>query len=107
MRELLRIVWITTMTSSVFYNSLYIYICIYIYIYIYTLVYIFIYIKQIIVVYIYSSLYNILGEALAKTQYLQTCFTQSLLQGRRIYGFISICELCLQLENVTPHKRLF
>ena len=79
----------------------------YVYIYIYickinnSCIYICIFIYNI---YIYSSLYNILGETLAKTKYLPTSFAQRLLQGRRIYRFISICELCLQLENLTPYK---
>ena len=74
-----------------------VFICyIYIYIYIY-----------IIYICIYSNLYNILGETLDKTQSLSTSFAQRLLQGRRIYRFISICKLCLKLEHLTPHKWLF
>ena len=49
-------------------------------------------------------LYDIWGVKVAKTQYLRTGFAQRLLQGRRIYRFISICKLCLQLENSTPYK---
>ena len=55
-------------------------------------------------IYIYIicyNLYDIWGVKSAKTQYLPTSFTWRLLQGRRIYKFISICELCLQLENLT------
>ena len=48
-----------------------------------------------------------MGETLDKTQSLSTSFAQRLLQGRRIYRFISICELCLQLENFMPYKWLF
>ena len=39
-----------------------------------------------------------------KTQYLPTSFASRLLQGRRIYKFISICELCLQLKYLTSYK---
>ena len=35
------------------------------------------------------------------------CFAQRLLQGRRIYKFISICELCLQLEDLTSCNVVF
>ena len=44
--------------------------------------------------YVYN-LYNIWGVKSTKTQYLPTSFARSLLQGRRIYKFISICELCV------------
>ena len=53
--------------------------------------------------YIYK-LYNIWGVKSAKTQYLPTNFARRLLQGRRIYRFISICKLCLQLKNLTSYK---
>ena len=53
--------------------------------------------------YIYN-LYDIWGVKLAKTQYLPTSFKRRLFQSRRIYRFISICELCLQLENLTSYK---
>ena len=35
------------------------------------------------------------------TQYVPTSFSWRLLQGKRIYRFIIICELCLQLQNLT------
>ena len=54
-------------------------------------------------IYIYN-LYNIWGVKSAKTQYLPTSFARRLLQGRRIYRFISICELCSQLKNLTSYK---
>ena len=54
--------------------------------------------------YICIYICNILGETLAKTQYLPTSFSHRLLQGRKIYRFISIFELFLQLENLTPYK---
>ena len=56
-----------------------------------------------IYIYIYH-LFDIWGVKSAKTQYLPTSFTQRLLQGRRIYRFISICELCVQLKNLTSYK---
>ena len=56
-----------------------------------------------IYIYIYN-LYDIWGVKLAKTQYLPTSFKRRLFQSRRIYRFISICELCLQLENLTSYK---
>ena len=80
MREVLRVVWITTMTFPVFYHSFY------------------------LLYFYFICLYNILGETLAKTQSLLTSFAQRLLQGRRIHRFISICELCLKLENLMPFK---
>ena len=40
----------------------------------------------------------------AKTQYLPTSFDRRPFQGRRIYRFISICELCVQLKNLKPYK---
>ena len=43
------------------------------------------------------------GVKLAKTQYLPISFAKRLLQSRRIYRLISICKLCLQLENLTSH----
>ena len=78
MRELWRIVWITTMTFPVFYHSFYL-----------------LYIKNNSHIYIYTVVCTKLRETLAKTQYLPTTFAQRPLQGRRIYRFISICELCL------------
>ena len=75
---------------------MYIYTYIYIYIHIYTYIYI-------IYIYIYY-LYNRWGIKLAKTKYLPTSFPRWLLQGTRIYRFISICKLCLQLENLTSCK---
>ena len=45
-----------------------------------------------------------MGVKSAKTQYLLTSFAWRLLQGRRIYRFISICELCLQLKNLQSYK---
>ena len=57
-----------------------------------------------IYIYIYIYLYDIWGVKSAKTQYLPTSFAQRFLQGRRIYRFISICELCVQLKNLTLHK---
>ena len=50
------------------------------------------------------NLYDIWGVKLAKAQYLPTSFTQRLPRGRRIYKFISICELCLQLANLTSYN---
>ena len=46
------------------------------------------------------NLHNLQKVKLAKTQYLLTCFTDKLFQGKIIYKFISICELYLQLENL-------
>ena len=43
---------------------------------------------------------NIWGVQLAETHCLPTSF----IEGRRIYKFISICELCIQLENLTSYK---
>ena len=40
----------------------------------------------------------------SKVSYLPTSFAWRLLQVRRIYRFISICELCLQLKNLTSYK---
>ena len=45
-----------------------------------------------------------MSEKSAKTQYVLTSFTRRLLQGRRIYRFISICKLCLQLKNLRSYK---
>ena len=67
--------------------------------------YIYIYIH--IYIYTYNILYSIWGEILAETQDLPSSFDQRLLQGRKIYRFISICELCLQLENFMLYKWLF
>ena len=53
--------------------------------------------------YIYN-LYDIWRVKSAKTQYQPTKFAPRLLQGRRIYRFISICELCVQLKNLTSYK---
>ena len=62
--------------------------------------FILIYIVHLSALYIYIyihifHLHDILRreEKLAETQY-----------GRIIYRFISICELCLQLENLTSYK---
>ena len=44
------------------------------------------------------------GVKSVKTQYLPTSFARRLLQGRRIYRSISICELCLQLKNLTSYE---
>ena len=94
-------------TCIIQYIYMYIYMYIYIYnIYIYIYMYIYIYISCFIYIYIYN-LHNIWGVKLAKTRYLPTSFTRRLLQGRRIYRFISICELCLQLENLTSYKWRF
>ena len=41
--------------------------------------------------YVYN-LYDIWGVKSSKTQYLLTSFARRLLQGRRIYRFIRICE---------------
>ena len=60
-----------------------------------------------IYIYTYNILYSIWGEILAETQDLPSSFDQRLLQGRKIYRFISICELCLQLENFMRYKWLF
>ena len=48
-----------------------------------------------------------MGLKSAKTQYLPTSFARRLLQVRRIYRFISICELSLQLKNLTSCKLHF
>ena len=66
-----------------------------------------IYIVIYIYIYTYNILYSIWGEILAETQDLPSSFDQRLLQGRKIYRFISICELCLQLENFMRYKWLF
>ena len=66
-----------------------------------------IYIVIYIYIYPYNILYSIWGEILAETQDLPSSFDQRLLQGRKIYRFISICELCLQLENFMRYKWLF
>ena len=50
-----------------------------------------IYIHKHIYIYTYNMFYSIWVETLAKTQHLLISFTQRLLQGRRIYRFISIC----------------
>ena len=65
------------------------------------------YIHSYIYIYTYNILYSIWGEILAETQDLPSSFDQRLLQGRKIYRFISICELCLQLENFMRYKWLF
>ena len=52
MREVLRVVWITTMTFPVFYHSFY------------------------LLYFYFICLYNILGETLAKTQSLLTSFAR-------------------------------
>ena len=65
------------------------------------------YIHSYIYIYTYNILYSIWGEILAETQDLPSSFNQRLLQGRKIYRFISICELCLQLENFMRYKWLF
>ena len=44
---------------------------------------------------------DIWGVKSAKTQYLPTSFARRHFQGRRIYRFITISELCLQLKNLT------
>ena len=49
-------------------------------------------------IYMYTYMY------IYKTQYLPISFARRLLQGIRIYRFISICELCLQLENLTSYR---
>ena len=56
-----------------------------------------------IYIYIYN-LYDMWGVKSAKTQYLPTSFARRLHQCRRIYRFISICELCLQLKNLKLYK---
>ena len=56
-----------------------------------------------IYIYIYN-LYDIWGVKSAKTQDLPTSFAWRLLQDTEIYRFISICELCLLLENLTSYK---
>ena len=88
MRELLRIVWTTTITFPVFYHFFYL---------------LYIINNSCIFIVVCTKL----RETLAKTQYLPTSFAQRLLQGRRIYRFISICELCLQLENLMLYKWIF
>ena len=65
------------------------------------------YIHSYIYIYTYNILYSIWGEILAETQDLPSSFDQRLLPGRKIYRFISICELCLQLENFMRYKWLF
>ena len=65
------------------------------------------YIHSYIYIYTYNILYSIWGEILAETQDLPSSFDQRLLQGGKIYRFISICELCLQLENFMRYKWLF
>ena len=77
-------------------------LCIY---YIYTIYYLY-YTIYIFHIYIYTicNLYDIWGVKSAKTQYLPISFARRLLQVRRIYRFISICELCLQFKNLTSYK---
>ena len=43
---------------------------------------------------------NIWGVQLVETH----CLPASFIEGRRIYKFISICELCIQLGNLTSYK---
>ena len=60
-----------------------------------------------IYIYIYIYIFNLSdmwGVKLAKTPYLPTSFTRRVLQGRKSYIFISICELCLQLKSLTSYK---
>ena len=45
------------------------------------------------------NLYDIWGVKLAKAQYLPTSFSRTLLQDK-MYRFISIYELCVQVENL-------
>ena len=52
-------------------------------------------------------LYDIWGVKLAKTQYLPTSFLRRVLQGRRIYRFITIYELCWPSEKLTSYKLLY
>ena len=52
-------------------------------------------------------LYDIWGVKLAKTQDLSTSFLRRVLQGRRIYRFITIYELCWPSEKLTSYKLLF
>ena len=52
-------------------------------------------------------MYDIWGVKSAKTHYLPSSFARRLLQGRRSYRFISICELCLQFKNLTSYKWRF
>ena len=64
--------------------------------------YIYIYILHI---YIYTyKLYDKWRVKLAETQYLRASFTWGLLQGRRIYKFITICELRSHLEKLMSYK---
>ena len=77
--------------------------------YIYYIIY-YIYILYILyIIYIYNikSVRDLWGVKLAKTEYLPTTFARRLLPGRIICRFISICELCLQLENLTSYKWCF
>ena len=54
--------------------------------------------------YIYIYIHDIWGVKSAKTRYLPISFARRFLQGRRIYRFISICELCLQLKDLTSYE---